>query len=171
MTKPSKPQYLGTLPQFLGLFNCLYLTQFLTDFGQILDPKSYDQTKPISKVLILYIFKFTESFTDTHHIYSKSGSLPLITSLYTFIEMLLVQFISLHTYPYTFTVFYMYSVHIFIHSQRFTSTQYFSLYIYSVFYWHSLQLFIHIELIKGTHYIYLQIHRVFYCYSLHLLIH
>ena len=25
------------------LFNCLYLTQFLTDFSQILDPKSYDQ--------------------------------------------------------------------------------------------------------------------------------
>ena len=23
--------------------NCLYLTQFLTDFGQILDSKSYDQ--------------------------------------------------------------------------------------------------------------------------------
>merc|ERR1712208_81819 len=28
---------------FLGLFNCLYLTQFLTDFGQILDSESYEQ--------------------------------------------------------------------------------------------------------------------------------
>ena len=27
----------------LGLFNCLYLSQFFTDFGQILDSKSYDQ--------------------------------------------------------------------------------------------------------------------------------
>ena len=35
--------YIGTLPQFLGLFNCLYLTQFSTDFSQILDSKSYDQ--------------------------------------------------------------------------------------------------------------------------------
>ena len=31
------------VPYFIGLFNCLYLSQFLTDFGQILDYKSYDQ--------------------------------------------------------------------------------------------------------------------------------
>ena len=29
--------------EFLGLFNCLYLTQFLMDFGKILDCKSNDQ--------------------------------------------------------------------------------------------------------------------------------
>ena len=40
-----RPQDLRTLPQFLGLFNCLYLSQFLTDFCQILDSKSYDQSK------------------------------------------------------------------------------------------------------------------------------
>ena len=35
---------LGKLsPPLLGLFNCLYLTQFLTDFCHILDSKSYDQ--------------------------------------------------------------------------------------------------------------------------------
>ena len=28
---------------FWTALNCLYLTQFLTDFGQILDSKSYDQ--------------------------------------------------------------------------------------------------------------------------------
>ena len=38
-----RPYYLGTLPYFLGLFNCLYFTQFLTDVGQILDSKSYCQ--------------------------------------------------------------------------------------------------------------------------------
>ena len=40
MTKYKKPYY--TTPR-LGLFNCLYLSQLLTDFGQILDSKSYDQ--------------------------------------------------------------------------------------------------------------------------------
>ena len=29
----------------LGLFNCLYFTQFLKDFGQILDSESYDQAQ------------------------------------------------------------------------------------------------------------------------------
>ena len=52
MTKPNKPydttprlnpSNIGTLPYFLGLFDCLYLTQFLTDFSKILDSKSYDQ--------------------------------------------------------------------------------------------------------------------------------
>ena len=30
-------------PYEAALSNCLYLTEFLTDFGQILDSKSYDQ--------------------------------------------------------------------------------------------------------------------------------
>ena len=38
-----RPYYLGTLPYFLGLFKFFYLTQFLMDFNQILDYKSYDQ--------------------------------------------------------------------------------------------------------------------------------
>ena len=50
MTKPNK-RY-DTTPRLdlvsrdftLGLFNCLCLTQFLMDFGQTLDFKSYDQT-------------------------------------------------------------------------------------------------------------------------------
>ena len=33
----------GFLKYDAALSNCLYLTQFLTDFGQILDSKSYDQ--------------------------------------------------------------------------------------------------------------------------------
>ena len=52
MTKPNKPynntpridpSIKGHYPSFLGFFICLYLTQFLMDFGQILDSKSYDQ--------------------------------------------------------------------------------------------------------------------------------
>ena len=31
------------IPQFSTNFGALYLTEFLTDFGQILDSKSYDQ--------------------------------------------------------------------------------------------------------------------------------
>ena len=30
-------------PYEAALSNCLYLTQFLTDFGQIVDSKSYDK--------------------------------------------------------------------------------------------------------------------------------
>ena len=45
MTRSKKPYdtkpYLD--PRFLGLFNCLYLTQLLTNFGKILDSKPYDQ--------------------------------------------------------------------------------------------------------------------------------
>ena len=33
----------GRLAKLVEVSNCLYLTQFLTDFGQILDSKSYDQ--------------------------------------------------------------------------------------------------------------------------------
>ena len=40
-----KAQRLGNLPLFLDLFHCLYLTQILMDFGQILDSKSYDQAE------------------------------------------------------------------------------------------------------------------------------
>ena len=51
MTNPNKPY--GTTPRldpsiqgpYPSLFICLYLTQFLTDFGQILDSKFYDQAK------------------------------------------------------------------------------------------------------------------------------
>ena len=45
MNKPNKP-YDATPCQdkkFLGLFNCLYLTQCLTDFGNIVDSKPYNQ--------------------------------------------------------------------------------------------------------------------------------
>ena len=31
------------IPQFSTNFGALYLTEFLTDFGQILDSKSYDK--------------------------------------------------------------------------------------------------------------------------------
>ena len=49
MTKSNQPY--DTTPRldpsiyglFPSLFNCLYLTQFLTNFSQILDSKSYDQ--------------------------------------------------------------------------------------------------------------------------------
>ena len=33
----------NNIPQFSTNFRALYLTEFLTDFGQILDSKSYDQ--------------------------------------------------------------------------------------------------------------------------------
>ena len=51
MTMPNKPydttpcldpSNLGPYPSSLCLFNCLYLSQLLIDFGQILDSKSYD---------------------------------------------------------------------------------------------------------------------------------
>ena len=34
----------GRLAKLVEVSNCLYLTQFLTDFVQILDSNSYDQT-------------------------------------------------------------------------------------------------------------------------------
>ena len=43
MGRPSSSQSMYVRPSGVTTLNCLYLTQFLTDFGQILDSKSYDQ--------------------------------------------------------------------------------------------------------------------------------
>ena len=47
MGRPSSLQSMYVCPSIrpsgVTTLNCLYLTQFLTDFGQILDSKSYDQ--------------------------------------------------------------------------------------------------------------------------------
>jgi len=53
MTQPNKPYDAKPLPLFLGLFNCLYLTQFFTDFGKILDSKSYDHDDPCAQEHII----------------------------------------------------------------------------------------------------------------------
>ena len=58
MTKPNRPydttpcldpiiyyHYIRHFLRHLTNFGVLYLTEFLTDFGQILDSKSYDQAK------------------------------------------------------------------------------------------------------------------------------
>ena len=36
-------KFCNVTPYEAALSNCIYLTEFLTDFGQILDSKSYDQ--------------------------------------------------------------------------------------------------------------------------------
>ena len=43
LKSPSDVRLCAVTPYEAALSNCIYLTQFLTDFGQILDYKSYGQ--------------------------------------------------------------------------------------------------------------------------------
>ena len=55
MTKPNKP--------YLGLFNCIYLTQFLMDVGQILDSEPYDQ---VCNYVSVQVFKYASMQVYTY---------------------------------------------------------------------------------------------------------